>query len=94
MGLDVGIVNIKYLDAPIQPVSGFLSELAGEDLYDGWGGGWDGNAFLEIYQEDLERRAREYALGQGLSHDDKDKLMAWVRALPWERDDIMLHLNW
>lgn len=94
MGLDVGVVKIERMDTPRQPVSGFLSELAGEDLPEGWSGGWEGNAFLQIYQEDLERRAKEYASVQVLSQDDTEKLTEWVRGLPWEKHVIMLYLNW
>ena len=94
MGLDVGVVDIEYLETPRRPISGFLSELAGEDLDEGWIGGWDGNVFLQILQEDLERRAREYASEQGLSQDDVHKLLSWVGGLPWEGHDIMLYLGW
>lgn len=94
MGLDVGVVKIESMDTPRQPVSGFLSELAGEDLPEGWSGGWEGNAFLQIYQEDLERRARNYASERGLSQDDSEKLGAWVKGLSWEGHVIMLYLNW
>ena len=94
MALDVGVVNIKYLENPWGPVRGFLFDLAGEDLDEGWIGGWDGNVFLQIIREDLERRATDYASKQGLSQTDADKLLGWVESLPWERDDIMLHLGW
>ena len=83
MGLDVGIVSIEYMNTPRQPVSGFLSELAEEDLHEGWSGSWEGNAFLQIFQEDLERRAREHASERVLSQDDAEKLSAWVKGLPW-----------
>ena len=94
MGLDVGIVDIEYMDRPKEPALGFLAELAGEDLPEGWSGGWEGNAFLQIYQEDLERRAKEYASAKGLSQDAADSLLSWVRGLPWEKHVIMLYLNW
>ena len=94
MGLDVGIVNIEYMNTPKEPVSGFLADLAVEDLSEGWSGGWEGNAFLQIFKEDLERKAGDYASEQGLSQDDAEKLTAWVRSIPWKRHDIMLYLNW
>ena len=94
MGLDVGVVNIKYIVAPTEPARGFLFDLAGGELNEGWIGGWDGNVFLQILREDLERRAREYASGQSLSRDDSGKLISWIEDLPWEQDDITLHLNW
>ena len=61
MGLDVRVVKVKYTETPKEPVRSFLFELAAGDFEVGWGGGWDGNVFLEMYREDLERRAREYA---------------------------------
>lgn len=94
MGLDVGVVKIKYTEAPKEPARSFLIELAAGDFGVGWGGGWDGNVFLEMYKEDLEGRAREYASQYNLSHCDAAKVLSWIRGLPWEGDDIMLHLNW
>ena len=94
MALNVGVVKIEYVDAPAEPVRGFLFELAGKDLDEGWIGGWDGNVFMEMLQEDLESRAREYALEKALSQNDTGKLASWVVSLPWERHDIMLHLSW
>ena len=94
MGLDVGVVNIKYIDAPAEPARGFLFDLAGGDLNEGWIGGWDGNVFLQILREDLQRRAAEYASARSLSRDDVVKLLSWVETLPWEREDVMLHLSW
>ena len=76
------------MDTPRQPVLGFLSELAGEDLPEGWSGGWEGQrVFLQIYQEDLERRAKRICCcAKGLSQGDADSLCCrGFRGLPWER---------
>ena len=94
MGLDVWAVETKHIDSPKGSVREFLFDLAGEDLPEGWIGGWDGNVFLQILREDLERRARDYASERLLSQADVDRLLSWVKALPWEREDITLHLGW
>ncbi len=94
MGMDVWAVKTEHIDSPKGSVREFLFDLAGEDLPEGWIGGWDGNVFLQILREDLERRARDYTSEQCLSQTDADKLLSWVEALPWERDDITLHLGW
>ena len=94
MGMAIWAVQTEHIDSPKGPVRDFLFELAGEDLPEGWIGGWDGNMFLQMIREDLERRARDYASEQRLSQDDAKELLGWVRDLPWERDDIMMHLGW
>ena len=94
MGLDVWSVETKHVDSPTGIVREFLFDLAGEDLDEGWIGGWDGNVFLQILREDLERRGRDYTSERNLPPADADTLLSWVSGLPWERDDIMLHLGW
>ena len=95
MGMEVWVVKMHHVDSPKGIVKDFLFQLAVDiDFYDGWGGGWLGNAFLEAVKDDLERKAKEYASEKGLSQEDTATLVSWVRNLPWERDDITLTLNW
>jgi len=94
MGIDVGVVRISYLQRPAEPTYSFLGWLATHAGYDGWGGGWDENAFLEIDRRRLRARARAYAQQQGMSPDDLEQLLSWVRELPWDGGTIMLHFNW
>ena len=96
MGLDVWVVKMEHVDSPTGLLKEFLFDLT-ENLdwgYDGWGGGWEGNAFIEVFKEDLGGRAWDYASKQSLSQTDVNRLLFWVKDLPWERDDIMLHLGW
>jgi hypothetical protein len=94
MGLDVGVVKLAYLDRPGEPVYSFLWSLVHRANEGGWGGSWDGNAFLEIEHERLVRRARRYAERESLSSEGLDELLTWIAVLPWERDVIMFHFNW
>ena len=94
MGLDIGVVKITYLDRPEQPIYDFLWSLAIDFDNNTWGYSWEGNAFIEISRQDMTTRAIEYLAIQGLSQANSDKLMAWVEALPWVDDAIMLHMNW
>jgi hypothetical protein len=94
MGLDVGVVKISYLERPSDPVYDFLWELAAGTCKENWGGGWEGNAFVELIRESMLSQMAEYVRIKNLSHDDSDKIKAWANSLPWDGDTIMLHLNW
>lgn len=94
MGLDIGIVRIEYLNRPMEPIYSFLSELAMDAGCDSWGGFWEGNAFVELMRRAMLSKARAYSRKQSLPKDDLDKLIAWVKGLPWDGNTIMLHLNW
>jgi hypothetical protein len=94
MGIDVGVVRISYLQRPGQPTYNFLWWLATHAGYDGWGGGWDENAFIEIERRQLLSNARAYAQQGGISPYDLQQLLSWVRGLPWDDNTIMLHFNW
>ena len=96
MGMDVWVVKMEHVDSPKGPVKDFLFQLAINVDWDDdvWGGGWNGNVFFEAVRDDFERKAREYASEKGLSQKDTAALVSWVEALPWERDDITLTLNW
>ena len=96
MGMDVWVVKMEHIDSPKGLVKDFLFELAINVDWDDdvWGGGWNGNVFFEAIRDDFERKVREYASEKGLSQDDTSILVSWFEALPWERDDITLTLNW
>lgn len=94
MGVDVGVVKISYLDRPGEPTYGFLWWLAALGGCNEWGGGWDGNAFVEIERKQLLSKAGAYAREQGMGHEELEQLLAWVRGLPWDGSAIMLHFNW
>jgi len=61
MGVDEGVVNITYLDRPEEPIYNFLYAIVEGGLDDDWGGGWEGNAFVEFMQESLVEKATSWA---------------------------------
>lgn len=96
MGLDVGVVKISYLERPSQPIYDFLWHVVDQAGCDGetWGSAWEGNAFVELPLDTMLTKAQTYIQEHNLSQTDSDKLIAWVRGLPWKGDTAMLHLNW
>jgi hypothetical protein len=94
MRLDVGVVKITYLNRPAQPMYDFLLALAAGELEEDWGGSWEGNAFVEFIRENLVQEANVWAERKGLSPEEQAELQKWVEELPWDGDNIMLHLNW
>ena len=103
MGLDIGVVNIEYLERPAQPIYGFLQALmadpnvgmsADDDMADScWGDGWANNAFYEFYREGLVKQASGWAEARTLDQSDRTKLLDWIDNLPYRGDAVMLHLG-
>ncbi len=109
MGLDVGVVTIKYLDATEKPVNEFLLHLAsdaslgyedeeyeddtGDDEHYTWGNGWGGNAVVEFSRAYLNWKADQWVSNQGVGAEERDSVRRWISDLPWENDMIMLHLG-
>ena len=94
MGLDVWLVKMEHLDSPKEPVRGFVNALILEGFDDTWGGVVESNAFFEAFEEDLGKKAQEYASEKHLSRDDAEKVVSWVRNLPWEDGAVSLNVNW
>jgi hypothetical protein len=94
MGLDVGVVNITYLDRPAEPIYAFLWAVAEGRIGEHWGGGWLGNALVEYEREILIENATEWADSRGLDAQQRSQLLQWIEELPWAGDTVMLHLNW
>ena len=97
MSLSVGIVNIDYLEQPSKPISDFLADLAmslDTDLNDDetWGGGWAENTLVEITQDSLEARARNWCNERHIESSGQAALLAWVADLPWQGGYVMLHI--
>ena len=70
MAMDVWVVKMEHVDSPKGLVRDFLFHLAiNIEAHDGWGGGWLGNVFLEVFKGDLEGAAFDYASEKGLSHE-------------------------
>ena len=94
MGMDVWVVKMEHVDAPKGLVRDFLDALIMEGFDDTWGGVVESNAFFEAFQEDLEEKATEYAARNGLSKENAEKVVSWVRKLPWEDGAVSLNVNW
>ncbi len=94
MGLDVGVVQIEYLERPAEPVYGFLWSMAEHQDEQEWGGWWEGSAFVETTQLDMLTRAAVYATEHNLTAENRSDLESWIKDLPWKGDMIMLHLGW
>ena len=93
MGLDVGVVNIKYLERPDQPIYDFLGQLAEYDP-ENWGEVWEGNSIMETTRRWMLAKAREYIENNSLTRDEATTIISWINSLPWQGDTIMLHLGW
>ncbi len=94
MGLDVGVLTVSYLERPEPFVRDFLLQLAEDAGEDDWGGSWEGNAVIEMTRDRTLAKARQFAERRGLAQEDANALAAWLRALPWCGDTVMLHLGW
>ena len=94
MGLDIGVVRIRYLDRPSGAAYRFAWNLAGEWDYGSWQVSSGENSFMEFEYNHLINRAAEYVSAEGLGSNDAHHVMRWVRNLPWEGGTIMLHMGW
>lgn len=94
MSMYVWRVKTEYIDAPKEAVRDFLDALIMEGFDDTWGGVVESNAFFEAEQDDLLRKAKAYAWERGLPREEGDKVVEWVRKLPWEDGALSLNVNW
>ena len=106
MAIEIGIVNVHYIDTPGFTVQRFveaimedpdLTSLDNDDdehSTDVWGTSWEGNAIYEFTREGLSHKADAWASHEGLSETDRVVLYTWVDGLPYKKDgNIMLHLS-
>ena len=94
MRLDVGIVQIGYLDRPRGAAYRFARHLAGEWDDDSWEVSSGENVFPEYDYDHLLGRAYRFVVSDGLASAEAHQVMWWVRGLPWRGRTIMLHLGW
>ena len=94
MGLDIGTVNIDYLDRPSGAAYRFAWHLAGEWDDETWEVYSGENVFAEYDYGHLISRAQDYISAEGLESAEARQVMRWVRNLPWRGRTVMLHLNW
>ena len=94
MGLDIGAVQIDYLERPREAAYRFAWHLAGESDDEAWEVSSGENVFVEYDYEHLANRAYQYIVLEGLSSVEAHQVMRWVRSLPWRGRTIMLHMGW
>ena len=84
MALNVGVVKIEYVDAPAEPVRGFLFELAGKDLDEGWIGRMGRECVPGDAPRRLGEQSKKYAFSEGgLPQDNREAAPgSLIRALP------------
>ena len=83
MGLDVGIIAIKYLERPRGRAYDFAWELAIEASASGYMHG-DGNNWGAFTQRQMLHMLDDFAETQRLDASTKAEILAWVRSLPWD----------
>ena len=93
MGLDVGIINVTYLDRPRGDAYRFAWELAVEASVNGYMHG-EGNNWGYFSKDQVRAMLDDFALRKNFSQEAKAQVWAWVESLPWDGEDIELHFNW
>ena len=94
MGLDVGVVTFKYLERPRGPTYRFVCHLAESYCESDWEFGEGGNTLAQYLPETLERLADKYAESEGMRREEREAVMGWVKALPWDNGVVTLHFSW
>ena len=94
LGLDVGVVQIDYLDRPGKATYDLLCHLNDNVDEADWSASSAGNTFVEYTRDTLLEQATEFASTNKLTPSEKDGLRSWIDSLPWKNDVIMLHLTW
>ena len=94
MGLDIGAVQIKYMERPGGVALKFAWYLAVHSHEAGWEVGSDGNVIAEYDLDTVLGLVNDYVKSEGLGSDDKAAILKWVHSLPWKNDVVMLHVNW
>lgn len=83
MGLDVGIMTVRYLERPRGTVYEFAWELAHEASVNGYLHG-DGNNWGPFTQRQVLHMLDDFAEKRGLDPTAKAEVLAWVKSLPWD----------
>lgn len=93
MGLDIGIMTIRYLERPGGRAYAFAWKLAEEAGVNGYMHG-DGNNWGAFTKEQVREMLEQFTGQEGLSAQEQAEVWAWVESLPWDDDLIELHFNW
>ena len=83
MGLDVGIMNVRYLERPHGIAYEFAWELAHEASSNGYMTGEGGN-WAPFTQRQVLRFLDRFAAARSIDAQGRDDMLAWVRSLPWQ----------
>ncbi len=89
MGLDIGIISIRYLERPQGVAYEFAWELAAEASVNGYMYG-EGNNWGAFTQRQVLGMLDRFAEREAL--DATGEVLAWVQSLPWDgwRDNLAL----
>ena len=82
MGLDIGIMSVRYLERPRGASYRFAWELAHEASINGYMHG-DGNNWGAFTQLQVLHMLDEFAEQHALDAVAKAEIVEWVRSLPW-----------
>ena len=94
MGLDIGAVQIEYMDRPNGAAYRFAWHLAGHWDDESWQVFSGENVFTEYGYDHLVRVANDYILSARLGDTQAYDVLTWVRGLPWRNGTVMRHLGW
>ena len=94
MGLDIGVVDINYLEQPVGTTYDFLWYLNVNAEEAEWLTGAEGSTFIEITRETMDEQVRRFQSENKLSQNAFERIQRWIAALPWKGDVIMLHFGW
>lgn len=93
MGLDVGVISIRYLERPSGHAYEFAWEMAVEASGSGYMSG-EGNNWGYFERDDVRELLDGFSAREKLSAEERESVWAWVESLPWKGDGIELHFNW
>ena len=83
MGLDVGIMKVRYFERPQGIAYEFAWRLAHRASANGYMAGEGGN-WAPFTQRQVLRSLDRFAVARALDAQGRDEVLAWVRSLPWQ----------
>ena len=83
MGLDIGIMKIRFLDQPDDAAYEFAKELAERGAYDSymWG---EGSGYAAFTQRQVLRMLDEFTRRRSLTPAERGEVREWIQSLPWD----------
>lgn len=82
MGLDIGIMNVEYLERPGGVVYDFACEMAARGAFDAYMFG-EGNSWIPFTQRQVLRMLDAFTRERNLSSAEQLKVRSWIELLPW-----------